>query len=81
MEETLFSELLGQDHLEKRADLGFKSEAWAIRDAVQGVYTGHLVIEVLQLKSKESNYKALYKDWKWLKDQSRYGDMAYSLFP
>jgi hypothetical protein len=74
MEETLFSELLGQDHLGKRADLGFKSKAWAVvRDAVQGIYTGRLVIEVLQLKSKESNYKALYKDWKWLKDQSGFG--------
>ena len=63
MEETLFSELLGQNHLGKRADLGFKSEAWAVvRDAIQGVYIGRLVIEVLQLKSKESNYKALYKD-------------------
>jgi hypothetical protein len=32
-----------------------------------------LVIEIQQLKSKESNYKALYKDWKWLKDQSGFG--------
>jgi hypothetical protein len=74
MEETLFSELLGQGHLGKRADMGFKSEAWTVvRDAVQEVYTGSLVIEVLQLKSKESNYKVLYKDWKWLKDQSGFG--------
>jgi hypothetical protein len=31
------------------------------------------VIEISQLKNKESNYKALYKDWKWLKEQSGFG--------
>jgi hypothetical protein len=71
MEETLFNELLEQDHSSKRADMGFKTEAWAaVRNAVQEVYLGRLVIEVSQLKSKESNYKVLYKDWKWLKEQS-----------
>jgi hypothetical protein len=70
MEETLFNELLKQDHNGKRANMGFKTEAWAVvRDAVQEVYLRRLIIEVLQLKSKESNYKALYKDWKWLKEQ------------
>jgi Myb/SANT-like DNA-binding protein len=74
MEETLFNGLLEQDHNGKRADMGFKTEAWAIvQDAVQEVYLGYLVIEVSQLKSKESNYKALYKDWKWLKEQSGFG--------
>jgi hypothetical protein len=61
----LFNELLEQDHNSKRADMGFKAKAWAaVRNAIQEVYLGRLVIEVLQLKSKESNYKALYKDWK-----------------
>ena len=47
MEETLFNGLLEQDHLSKRANIGFKSKAWAIvQDAVQGVYIGGLVIEV-----------------------------------
>jgi hypothetical protein len=70
MEETLFNELLEQDHNGKRADMEFKTEAWAVvRDAVQEVYLGRLVIEVSQLKNKESNYKTLYKDWKWLKEQ------------
>jgi hypothetical protein len=31
------------------------------------------VIEISQLKNKESNYKALYKDWKWLKEQLGFG--------
>jgi hypothetical protein len=74
MEETLFNELLEQDRLGKRADMGFKSEAWiVVRDAIQEIYIGPLVIEIQQLKNKESNYKALYKDWKWLKDQSGFG--------
>jgi hypothetical protein len=51
--------------------MGFKSEAWVVvRDTVQAVYTALMGVEIPQLKSKESNYKALYKDWKWLKEQS-----------
>jgi hypothetical protein len=47
MEETLFNELHRQDRLGKRADIGFKSEAWVvIRDTVQEVYIGQVVIEV-----------------------------------
>src|SRR5438046_6104179 len=66
MEETLFNELHRQDHLGKHADMGFKSEAWiVVCNAVQDVYIGPIVIEVSQLKNKESNYKVLYKDWKW----------------
>jgi hypothetical protein len=62
MEETLFNELHRQDRLGKRADMGFKSEAWAVvQQTIQEVYTGHIAIEVSQLKSKESNYKALYR--------------------
>jgi hypothetical protein len=35
MEETLFNELHKQDRLGKRADIGFKSNAWTVvRDAV-----------------------------------------------
>jgi hypothetical protein len=35
IEETLFNELLKQDHLKKHAGIGFKSEAWTVvRDAV-----------------------------------------------
>jgi hypothetical protein len=74
MEETLFNELYRQDRLGKRADIGFKSEAWAVvRDTVQDAYTGCIVIDVSQLKNKESNYKALYKDWRWLREQSGFG--------
>jgi hypothetical protein len=63
MEETLFNELHRQDRLGKRANTGFKSKAWVVvQDIVQAVYTGLVVIEIPQLKSKELNYKALYKD-------------------
>jgi hypothetical protein len=61
MEEMLFNELLGQDCLGKRANMGFKSNAWmVVKDAIQEIYTGPLVIEMQQIKSKESNYKVLY---------------------
>ena len=33
---------------------------------------GQLIIKVAQLKNKESSYKALYKDQRYLKDQSRF---------
>ena len=63
-----------QNRLGKRADIGFKSEVWAVvRDTVQDVCKGNIVINVSQLKNKESNYKALYKDWRWLREQSGFG--------
>ena len=33
------------------------------------MYIKPLVIKIQQLKSKEQNYKSLYKNWKWLKEQ------------
>ncbi|KAK9342185.1 hypothetical protein V1522DRAFT_461035 [Lipomyces starkeyi] len=56
MEEGLFRTLLDKVRNGKRADSGFKQEAWV--DALE------------KLKSKESNYKAYYKDWKWLIETS-----------
>src|ERR1700730_7145943 len=47
MEETMFDALLEQDRRGKRADAGFKLEAWTlVREAVQQVYIGCLSIEV-----------------------------------
>jgi hypothetical protein len=47
IEETLFNELYKQDHLGKRANIGFKSEAWVVvQDAIQEVYIGLLLIEI-----------------------------------
>ena len=69
MEEVMFNELYRQDQLGKRADAGFKAEAWTVvLEKVQEVYTGPLTIA--QLKSKEGWYRGAFKDWKWLKDQS-----------
>jgi hypothetical protein len=54
MEEVMFNELYRQDQLGKRADAGFKAEAWTVvLEKVQGVYTGPLTINLVQLKSKE----------------------------
>jgi hypothetical protein len=75
MEQVLFSELMDQARDGKRADAGFKKEAWvAVREEVQRVYTGPPVyITIDKLKSKELVYKGLYKDWKFLRDQSGFG--------
>ena len=71
MEEAMFNELYRQDQLGKRADAGFKAEAWTVvLEKVQEVYTGPLTINLVQLKSKEGWYRGAFKDWKWLKDQS-----------
>jgi hypothetical protein len=63
MEETLFNELHRQDRLRKRADIEFKLKACTVVcNTVQNVYIEPIVIEISQLKNKESNYKTLYKD-------------------
>jgi hypothetical protein len=74
MEETMLNELYLQDQLGKRADAGFKAEAWTIvQEKVQAIYQGPLTINLVQLKSKEGWYRGAYKDWKWLKEQSGFG--------
>jgi hypothetical protein len=71
MEYILFSHLLEQQELGKRADTGFKKEAWVIVSAaVQNSYRGPLTITLKQLKNKECAVKALFRDWVFLRDQS-----------
>ena len=60
----------------KRADQGFKQEAWVQALAnVQAVTPANIrnLLTIDKLKSKESNFKGLYKDWKWLVAQSGFG--------
>ena len=74
MKEALFSALVEQSRRGKRADQGFKSEAWVVAfEGVNIVYKGTTGLTMEKCKSKESNYRALYKDWKWLIGQSGFG--------
>jgi hypothetical protein len=74
MIQVLFAELLEQVQDGKRADSGFKKEAWeSVLREVQRVYTGPYTIPLPKVKAKEQAFKALYKDWKFLRDQSGFG--------
>jgi hypothetical protein len=76
MEDALFTTLLDQVRSGKRADSGFKQEAWVhALEAVRSIspLNIHHLLSIEKLKSKESNYKAYYKDWKWLIGQSGFG--------
>ena len=71
---TLFTELLEQAQDGKRADSGFKKEAWdSVLKEVQAVYTGPYTIPLQKVKQKEQTFKRYYKDWKFLRDQSGFG--------
>jgi hypothetical protein len=60
---TLFTELLEQAQDEKRADSGFKKEAWdSVLREVQAVYTGLYTIPLQKVKQKEQTFKGYYKD-------------------
>lgn len=72
MEEILFLTLLEQVDIGKRADSGFKKEAWIsccneIKNA-----TGQLVT-VGKCKNKVEAMKASWRELNWLKDQSGFG--------
>jgi Myb/SANT-like DNA-binding domain len=70
---TLLAELLEQVHKGKKAGSGFKAEAWeAVLKQVTLVSGGQLVT-TNKLKQKEQTYKGLFKDWKFLRDQSGFG--------
>jgi hypothetical protein len=74
MIQTLFSELLEQAQDSKRADSGFKKEAWdSVLREVHEVYIGPYPIPLQKIKQKEQTFKGLYKDWKFLRDQSGFG--------
>jgi Myb/SANT-like DNA-binding domain len=72
MEEILFHTLLEQVDIGKRADSGFKKEAWtACSDAIRNT-TGQFV-SIEKCKNKVEAMKALWRDLNWLKDQSGFG--------
>ena len=74
MIQVLFTELLEQVQDSKCADSGFKKEAQdSVLKEVQEVYSGPYPIPLYKIKQKEQVYKVLYKDWKFLQDQSGFG--------
>jgi hypothetical protein len=59
----LFAEPLEQAKDRKRADLGFKKEAWdSVLREVQAVYAGLYTIPLQKVKQKEQTFKGYYKD-------------------
>jgi hypothetical protein len=58
---VLFTELLEQAQDGKRADSGFKKEAWdSVLKEVRLVYSGSYPIPLQKINQKEQAYKALY---------------------
>ena len=72
MIEVIIEELLHQVELGKRADSGFKKEAWVAVCAMVQTVTTQPLIE-LQCKTKMETLKDLWKGLNWLLDQSGFG--------
>jgi hypothetical protein len=74
MEEILFCTLLEEVNSGKRADSGFKSEAWAACcKAITNSKATKQLVTVEKCKSKVEAMKALWRELNWLKDQSGFG--------
>lgn len=74
MEEILFHTLLDQVDNGKRAENGFKSDAWtACCQAIINAKITKQLPTVDKCKSKAEAMKALWKELNWLKDQSGFG--------
>jgi Myb/SANT-like DNA-binding domain len=72
MEKTLLNELLNQVQNGKKADSGFKKEAWvAVLFAVLEITTQQVTIQ--QCKNKADALKAQWKDLCYLREQSGFG--------
>jgi hypothetical protein len=69
---VMIEELLHQVELGKRADSGFKKEAWAAVCAMVQTVTTQPLIE-LQCKTKMETLRDLWKGLNWLLDQSGFG--------
>ena len=75
IEEILFRTLLEQVNNGKRAENGFKSDAWTACTDVIIARTAYCqgVITTDKCKSKMEAMKALWRELNWLKDQSGFG--------
>jgi hypothetical protein len=71
MEASLFHAFLEQHRKGKRADMGWKSEAWVpITQAVQAVYHGLVTVSKKQCQTKESTYKSHFRDHLYIAELS-----------
>jgi hypothetical protein len=74
MHETLLATMLEQCRDGKRADSGFKKEAWReCKIAVQSVYQGVLTLEDKHMKSKLDWFKLMWKEWSGIDENSGFG--------
>jgi len=72
MEAQLYSTLCEQVQAGKRADSGFKAEAWqAVCTAIGDSF--NISVTVSQCKSKADYHKLLWREFNWLRDQSGFG--------
>jgi hypothetical protein len=72
MEELLFHTLVEQVNIGKRADSGFKKEAWiACCTAINSTTIQPVSID--KCKGKVDTMKGLWREFIWLKDQSGFG--------
>ena len=72
MQEALLVALLDQCRAGKRADSGFKKEAWsAVLVEVQAITTSQ--VNEKQLKSRVDWFKSMWKEWSALEDNSGFG--------
>ncbi len=74
MHAALLETLCDQCRLGKRSDSGFKKEAWvAVISTVQEAYLGSHILTEVQVRSKGDWYKAMWKEWVQLDDNSGFG--------
>jgi hypothetical protein len=72
MEAVMYSTLCIQVQLGKRADSGFKKEAWqAVCEAILDTF--QVTVTTAQCKSKADNQKVLWREYNWLRYQSGFG--------
>ncbi|KAH8797904.1 hypothetical protein F5884DRAFT_814298 [Xylogone sp. PMI_703] len=73
MEYILLSEMRDQVRQDKRADSGFKAEAWSAVIEKVNYSNDSISITVKQAKSKMDWYKLMYKEWQLLGKASGFG--------
>jgi hypothetical protein len=72
MEALMYSTLCTEVQRGKRADNGFKKEAWlAVCKAILDTF--QVTVTIDQCKSKADNQKAQWRDYNWLRNQSGFG--------
>jgi hypothetical protein len=73
MTTALLAELRDQVRNGKRADNGFKKEAWTTAVIKANEVNDSALVTVKQAQNKVDTIKALYKDWQGLSQASGFG--------